>query len=214
MSKSAALLLIGVLTLASLITVGNVFAQSIPKPSVPEFTLEFVEHSYDVQPSYGIDQFTGDDITIQDGAHYEWDTLDFIIRNQQVPSDSYLFYNIRYKGQYADNWTELYHGDTYVLQQSGEYSNISFLVSDSLPPIGRFDRLPIPKGAKVDFQVEAMLGGIYRISPRFSSGYEFGGETSGWSNTQIIIIDESQTPTPSLSPTSPVTTPTSTSTAS
>jgi hypothetical protein len=161
---------------------------STPKPSVPEFTLNFIEHSHDVSPIYGIDQFTGENITIQEGAHYQWTTLDFTIKNQQVPSDSRLYYNIRYKGQYTNNWTELYHGDTYIQQQSGEYTTISFLVSGSPSPEAHTSTLPIPSGAQVDFQVEAMIGGIYRISPRFSSGYEFRGETSGWSSTQTITI--------------------------
>jgi hypothetical protein len=161
---------------------------TILKPSVPEFTVNFIEHSDDVSPIYGIDQFTGDNITIQEGAHYQWTTLDFTIKNQQVPSDSRLYYNIRYKGQYTDNWTEMYYGDTYIQQQSGEYSTISFLVSGSPSPEARISTWAIPAGAQVDFQVEAMIGGIYRVSPRFSSGYEFRGETSGWSNTQTIRI--------------------------
>lgn len=163
---------------------------TIPKPSVPEFTVNFTEHSHDVSPIYGIDQFTGENITIQEGAHYQWTTLDFTIKNQQVPSDSHLhlFYNIRYKGQYTDNWTEMFHGDTYMQQQSGEYSTISFLVSGSPSPEAHISRLPIPAGAQVDFQFEAMIGGIYRISPLFASGYEFRGETSGWRETQTIII--------------------------
>lgn len=162
---------------------------STPKPSVPEFTVNFIEHSHDVSPIYGVDQFTGDNITIQEGAHYQWTTLDFTIKNQQVPSDSRLYYNIRYKGQYTDNWTDLYHGDTYIQQKSGEYSTISFLVSGSpYTPDAHIGTLPIPAGAQVDFQVEAMIGGFYRISPMFSSGYEFRGETSGWSETQTITM--------------------------
>jgi hypothetical protein len=185
---------------ASLIVVKTAPASaSIPKPSIPEFTIKITEHSYDVSPIYGIDQFTGENITIQEGRHYEWNTLDFTIRNQQVPSDSRLYYNICYRGQYTNNWTELYHGDTYIQQQSGQYSTIPFLLSGSLPPPqGDIYRLTIPVGAKVDFQVEAMIGGIYRISPRFSSGYEFRGETSGWSNTQTVTI-----PAFTPSPTSP-----------
>jgi hypothetical protein len=147
-----------------------------------------IENSDDVSPIYGIDQFTGDNITIREGAHYQWTTLDFTIKNQQVPSDSRLYYNIRYRGQYTDNWTELYPGDTCIHQQSGEYSTISFLVSGSPSPGVNLSTLSIPSGAQVDFQVEAMIGGIYRISPSFGSGYEFRGETSGWSETQTIII--------------------------
>jgi hypothetical protein len=57
-------------------------------------------------------------------------------------------------------------------------------------------------------QVEALQGYTNRTTIQshiFMSvvGYTFYGEKSGWSNTQTIIIGESQTPTPS-----PATTPT------
>jgi hypothetical protein len=50
-----------------------------------------------------------------------------------------------------------------------------------------------------------MIGGIFRKSPEFASGYEFRGETSGWSNTQTISI-------PDVNPTIPTTTSTPAST--
>jgi hypothetical protein len=48
LNKSAALLLIAILILSTLIMVESAFAQSIPKPSLPEFTVEFVGSSYEV----------------------------------------------------------------------------------------------------------------------------------------------------------------------
>jgi hypothetical protein len=44
MSKSWALLLVAVLTVSSLLMVASAFAQSIPKPSVPEFTLQLEDN--------------------------------------------------------------------------------------------------------------------------------------------------------------------------
>jgi hypothetical protein len=35
---------------------------SILKPSVPEFAVKYVGYSYDVPPTYGIDQYTGEPV--------------------------------------------------------------------------------------------------------------------------------------------------------
>ena len=92
MSKTVVLMLLILLVLSGLVMVGSVFGQSTPIPSVPEFTVELVEHSSYVPPVYGIDQFTGENITMKEGAHYQWSTLNFTIRNQKVPSDYNLYY--------------------------------------------------------------------------------------------------------------------------
>ena len=205
MSKTVVLMLLILLVLSGLVMVGSVFGQSTPTPSVPEFTVELVEHSSYVPPVYGIDQFTGENITMKEGAHYQWSTLNFTIRNQKVPSDYNLYYNIRYKGQYTDNWTELFlEGDSYMRQDEGEYSTEEFLVSGSIPPSQRdLYRLEIPEGAQVDFQVEAMIGGIYRQGSWFSAGDVFEGEVSGWSATQTLTIEEVPTPSPEATPIEP-----------
>ena len=82
MRKRATLLLIGVLVLSSLVMVETAFAQSIPTPSVPEFTVKYVDNSYDVPPTYGTDQYTGQTIIIQDGYHVDNRSIQFIIKNQ------------------------------------------------------------------------------------------------------------------------------------
>ena len=51
MRKCVTLLLIVILTSSSLMLIESVFAQSMFEPSVPEFTLEFVDKSYDVPPT-------------------------------------------------------------------------------------------------------------------------------------------------------------------
>jgi hypothetical protein len=193
---------------------GSASAQTIPKPTVPQFQLKVMEHSETLPSVYEIDQFTGKNVTIFEGAYYEWRTLDFTVENQQTPTPNNLYFNIRYKGEYSSNWTYLYHGDTYARAQLGQTSIISFLISGQAVH-GDLYPLPIPSGAKVDFQVEAMIGGIFRKSPEFASGYEFRGETSGWSNTQTITIpitsaSASPNPTSSNSTTAPTSTPTAT----
>jgi hypothetical protein len=211
-NKVFSLLILAILAASSLIMVEFAFAQSIPKPSVPQFHLKVTEHSQTLPPIYEIDQFTGKNVTLFEGAYYEWRTLDFTIENQPAPTPNNLYFNIRYKGEYSSNWTYLYHGDTYVRAQLGQTSIIPFLISGQ-PVHGDLYHLPIPAGANVDFQVEAMIGGIFRKSPEFASGYEFRGETSSWSNTQTITIPAASVSTSTLNPTSssnPTITPTRT----
>jgi hypothetical protein len=73
--KSLSLLLILII---SLTIVGTSFAQTIPKPSVPEFTVRYVDLSYDVPTTTSIDQYTGKTITNQ-GYHMENRTIQITI---------------------------------------------------------------------------------------------------------------------------------------
>jgi heme/copper-type cytochrome/quinol oxidase subunit 2 len=208
-AKAFSLFIVVVVTISCLIMIKPAYSQTIPQPSVPEFTIKIAEHSYDVPPTYGIDQFTGQNITIQEGTHYQWKTLDFTIVNQKGPNGYSLYYNIRYKGQYTTNWTELFHAGTYIVAQSGQYSTVSFLLSGSYPSsiFGDIYRLIIPADAPVDFQVEALIGTTTRGSIQFGSGDTFSGESSGWSNTHTLNVSDGSTTTnsgitPSSSPNS------------
>jgi len=207
-SKAFSLLIVIILSVSSLIVVESANAQTIPKPAMPQFSIKTTDHSYDIPPTYGIDQFTGQNITVHEGAHYEWRTLDFTIFNQQVSTGYGLYYNIRYKGQYTSSWTELYHAGTYISQQSGQYSTVPFHLSGSYPSsiIGALYKLSIPAGSMVDFQVQALAGNTTRGSTQFGSGDKFTGQTSDWSSTRSMTI-----PTTTISPNlilSPTPTPT------
>jgi hypothetical protein len=81
-----------------------VYAQTLP--SVPEFTLKFEAQPYDLPPTYGIDSYTGKNVTIAEGGHVENKSIVVTIKNQ--PSSGDLYYNVRYKGHFEESWTELY----------------------------------------------------------------------------------------------------------
>jgi hypothetical protein len=203
-NKGVSLLFVIILTISSLIMVESASAQTIPKPTIPQFSIKTTDHSYDIPPTYGIDQFTGQNITIHEGAHYQWRTLDFTIVNQQVSTGYGLYYNVRYKGQYTNSWTELYHAGTYISQQSGQYSTVPFHLSGSYPSsiIGALFELSIPAGATVDFQVQALAGTTTRGSTQFGSGDKFTGQTSDWSSTRSMTIPTTTiSPNPTLMPT-------------
>jgi hypothetical protein len=131
---------------------GKVNAESsIPKPSVPEFTLKYVDDSYDVPPTYGVDPYTGKTVLTQAGYHIQNASVELIIKNQ--PYHSYrnengslvwLFYYIAVKGHFENwttiNWTSYWmnqkssesHPDGFTPSSDSEYTVITYgLVGDN-----------------------------------------------------------------------------------
>jgi hypothetical protein len=186
-------------------------AQTIPKPSVPEFTVQFVDRSYDVPTSTSFDPYTGKEITNQ-GYHVENKTIEIKIKNQ--PFEPFynangqainLYYNIRIKGYFEQNWTEVYRPAYGFPRQSTDsnYTVFSYTwVEQGETQVGS-RMITLRNGAQADFQVEAMIGYIADSGPfsdRSPREY-FVGETSGWSNTQSITIGEvsaSISPSPTI----------------
>jgi hypothetical protein len=216
--------------------VHSVFAESIPKPSLPEFRVKFVNASYTVTTT---NAYTGLDETKQISNN----SIEITITNQPFGySDYQIYHNFRVKPRFADNWTEVYPLRTFASSYDGDY-NFSYAeyINDASVPqskssytIVTFSVVPtelylgsgydvegtslraIPDGSQLDFQAEALVG---HSSQRWVSDHALypwlGGqytpavaydETSGWSNTETVTIGESQTPTPSPSKT-PIPTP-------
>lgn len=166
---------------------------SIPKPAVPEFTLKAVDGSYDVPPTYGINQFTGETEVTQPGYHVENKTIVLTMKNQ--PFTPYtdtnsnrirLYYNIRIKGQFTEDWTELWRKDA----SDSDYTTTYYLYGkDAVKDI----LTQITSGYKVEFQVQAAIGHIeshhHPDAPYYFGWYDvFTGETSDWSSTQTLTI--------------------------
>ncbi len=226
MNKGGALLLIILLAVSSLILIESVSAQSIPKPSVPEFTAKMADHSYDV-PSTTVNYtnpYTGQQETKTSGGyHVENITIDVTIKNQPFTSTnidgntSRLFYEIRWKGHF-ENWStynefndinyrydsdNFYQGINYGIQASNSDYTIK---SYSILSIGN-----IPQNGMVDFQVKAQIGYTFlyhggHIQP-IGTDYHWVQE-SDWSNIQTLTINETtptvtpgaSSPSPSASP--------------
>jgi hypothetical protein len=169
---------------------------STPKPSVPEFTLKFVDASYDVPTTYSIDPYTGENVTHQE-YHVENRSIQVSIKNQ--PFASYesggqiinFYINIRTKGHYDDKWKTIYSpSKDFLIQSNYDYTTVAYTLDmDEFPFFNN-----IQEGGKVDFQVQALIGSIHRtfnvnatnimnIAP-----WIFEGQTSDWSNTQTIKI--------------------------
>jgi hypothetical protein len=138
---------------------GTVQASTIPKPSVPEFTIETVYFPYDVPTTHSIDPYTGEDIT-HPGYHVENKTTQIRIKNQpftpyQIQENDYnwiinLYYNIRLKGHFAQNWT-------YYRYYNGSSDGNLRQAYDSEYTIVPIDNYLRTEG-QIDLQVEALIG--------------------------------------------------------
>ena len=91
MGKGLALALVLVMAISSLslMIIKPAFAQSVPTPSVPEFTVRFVDRSYDVPvtTTTTTDPFTGKQVTTSSGGYHVTNkTIDITINNQAYSS--------------------------------------------------------------------------------------------------------------------------------
>jgi hypothetical protein len=176
--QSLSLLLVLTLTISGLMIIESANAQTITKPSVPEFTLKVVSHSNDLAPT----------------------TLEITVKNQ--PFTSYidpsgttnLYYNVRFKGHFSDMWSYYpeNRSSSYTKASLSDYTTISFGLGG--PPLGS-----VPSGGIVDFQVQALIG----HDDLEINQYQFTGGISDWSSTQTVTIPASSTsvsPTPTVAP--------------
>jgi hypothetical protein len=199
LGKSLTASLILIVIISSPIIVGTTSAQTIPKPSVPQFTAKFADLSYDTPTTTSTNPYTGQTITNQ-GHHVENRTIQITIKNQ--PFTSYIqngenisFYlTVRVKGHYEENWITIYHSDNhYTSESSTDYTTLTYSLDPNAPP---WLNNNLPLGGQLDFQVEALIGSIHRDFSQLMAPWVFDGKESGWSNTQTITIPAISNSTP------------------
>ncbi len=163
----------------NLIVVNPAFAQSIPKPSVPEFTVKFAG-------TFSI-PLTG----------YSLPSANITIKNQpftpytdQHVNKINLYYIIQWKENSSNSWQQ----DELPLTESN--SNYTVL------PLALIRSGAPPPSGQVDFQVEAVIGYITYIQGSVPQGEyippTYTGEFSGWSNTQSIIVINNSNSSPAI----------------
>jgi len=182
---------------------------SISKLSTPEFTVIYADHSYDIPASTTIDPYTGKTEQVP-AQHVENRTLQFIIKNPTVTSSGYLYYVIRMKGHFSDNWSNI---SKVPAEQDSALTVLLYTSSGD----GRFyhhgESFPGPSAGQADFQVQAQTWG--EVMAERTATNPFGGSVttlfgaSDWSNTQTIAINSNApTTTPNTSPSqNPIVTP-------
>jgi hypothetical protein len=198
MSKNAALLFIAVLTVSSLVIVKAAPASA---QLVPEFTLKLVAFPYDVPTTYGIDPYTGKNVTVQEGYRVENKSVEIVIENQRT---SNLFYNVRYKGHFGESWTTLYSYSMYSSESLKPQSSSAYTVI-SIPAAFPYGELDFQAEALSWHYVDVWLSDHPMAPPPISEigHYERRftlDKTSGWSNTQTIAF---AAPLPSVALLSP-----------
>jgi hypothetical protein len=205
-------------------------AQTVPKPATPQFSIQYVDYSYNIPAYNSTNAFTGEQIH-NPSQHIGDVRVEGKIKNQvftrySVPnppdgaysSDVGFYYNVRSKGHFGTEWTDIYgyHNADFIGQNSSsEYTNFTIYMQD------------FPEGSQIDYQVQALIGfpGTTYIGPYPQP--IIIGEESEWSGTLTLVftknataiafasnIDNSPypvlpTPSPSPSPT-PTQTPTTT----
>jgi hypothetical protein len=169
-------------------------AQSIPKPSVPEFTTRYLDKSYDIPPTTTIDPYDGQ-ITNVPGSHVTASAIEIRIKNEAFTpftTDSGkqvgYYYNIRWKGHFENDWTYAFkanYGSGYFPRSDGAETVFStdgqYTCGFHIPNTADFR-----VGDQIDFQVEAMIGYVMDPGPFESEVFE--GQVSGWSSTQTLAI--------------------------
>lgn len=200
MSKREVILLITILAISSLIMVETIYAQSIPKPPVPEFAVKYIDNSYDVPPSYSTNPYTGENIT-HAGYNVDNRTIQITIVNSNFAFSFgkllFLYYNIQIKRHNVQNWIDLIpyvpnSPSGLIPQSDSQYTIISESVKS------------LPTNVPLDFRVQRLL-------VNQTSNFDIIG-TSNWSNTQTVTIDTNIFPStsgkspstqPSIPPDSP-----------
>ena len=210
LSKGLALVLILTVAISclTLLTVKPASAQTIPVPSVPQFTLQLIGPPFTFNTTYSLDPNTGK-IVADLGYTNQYSSVVLTIENQPFDA-SYgaLYYNVRIENQNTQtangNWYVLSLGDENPEQTAGsEYTKIPFSTEGQ--------GVPNLAGTKTDIQVQAMLGSYtFEQTGTFADWeYVFTGSTSNWSNSQTISVPAN---VPLGSPSSPLPTSLSSST--
>jgi hypothetical protein len=211
--------------LAVAVHFGTVQAESsIPKPSVPEFTVTLIDTSYYVSPTTTTDPYTGE--TVTKGGYYVQGEPEIEIAIKNQPFTPYvdtatnkgvsLFYQVRTKGHFSPDWSivEYWIKEAPAYNPRNPYPEQDFTSEYTVLKYGSLTSQNIPSEGQLDIQVEALIGYVTIYGdPNHSidlynlfASFEFTGESSGWSETQTLTMGEGQTPTPS-----PAATPTPTS---
>jgi hypothetical protein len=223
-SKSFALVLILVMavTSLSLMMIKPAYAQtSASAPSVPTFTVKFIDASYSVPTTYGVDPYTGKTIMTQSSYCIQNKSIEVSIKNQPFTpytdvNGNYvsLYYNVSFKGYFASNWIyyDAYEGywyksggiTQYLKQSNTSYTVLDFgFVGDNGTDYYAMGNIiqDVLAGGQIDFRVQAYLAYFTTVSnpPIISPSYSLYRivvnlvSASTWSKTQTLTMPAGST---------------------
>jgi hypothetical protein len=231
MRRTITIALIVLLTASSIVMVQATSAQSTSPLSVPQFTVTYLDKSYDVEPVYGVDQYTGQTVVKTAGYHVQNCSVVLKIANQ--PFTSYfinssqvnLYYRIGVKGHYGSDWQEYasypvsngeYSTSVHYQQIDNQVNTVAIFGFTSNNGSRSFygRNLDVDVGGEVDFRVQSYTAyftqeKVSLVIPgwkEYNDVIQIAG-TSGWSNIQTIKIGSGEvtnTQTTSSPPPSPI----------
>ena len=121
-------MLLVLLVLSGLDMAVTAFTQCVAKPSVPEFTVRFVNASYTVTTR---NSYTGLDET----ELVSNNSIEITVSNQPFNYQDYqLFYNIHVRPHFEGNWTEVYPARNRTSSYGDTGFSYSEYINDDSPP--------------------------------------------------------------------------------
>ena len=132
------------------------------KPSVPEFTLKFIDNSYTVPTTTTTttDPYTGKQaVTTQTGYYIQNASLQISIKNQTIDSSD-LYFDVRMRGNFSEVWDDIAHVEA---NPYFEYTVLTYGLEGN--------------------NASGNFGGHLKISP-FGGIADFQVQAQGWDNVQ------------------------------
>lgn len=154
--------------------------------SIPEFTIKYLDGSYDVPTSTSTDPFTEQSIT-NPGQHIQNQSLQVTIKNPTAEPSGYLYYEVRMKGYYSSEWRNISHveadydSESTILLYALEGNNASSRFGADL-------KLSSTWGI-ADFQVQAQIWVNEQSNDLFGTWIMVPWVSTAWSDTQRVRFD-------------------------
>jgi hypothetical protein len=204
--KFSVFCLIIILLVSSMLLIMPSNAQTITKPSVPEFTLKPTANTFIIPPYSTINPYTGENQTLSPGYSGTSRGVEITVQNQ--PFTPYtdiggnlinVYYNVSLKGSFGNVWGH-YPDATYEDLFNASTSTYT-VIEVSMEPYPS-----IPDGGSLDFRLQALIGHYnYDTTPsgvKYVTGFT-ALETSDWSKPQTVTLTKIYSSSPSPSPTVP-----------
>lgn len=186
----------------------TVNAQTIPKPSVPEFSVRLVNNSYSTHPitTTTTDPYTGKQTTVTTPSQYLKDEyIEVSVKNQPFTPYSIdyhnidsrpvnLYFDVIAQGHFTTDKSIVDESQSQIEDYNSQYTNFTLY------------RNEVPSPAVLDFKVRAIIGYLVnQYDPEenlpppeiHDPNFVVTGTTSSWSNPQTLTITSSN-PSPSV----------------
>ncbi len=179
-------------------------AQTISKPSIPEFSVQYFDSSNYIPRTTTVDPYTGD--TVTKGGYYNFSEPEIRVTIKNQPFTTFydasvnktigLFYQVRGKGHFAQDWVVIasWLGTAYPNYPT-QYPEQDYSSLYTVLDYKSGGELTIPHEGQMDFQVQAGIGFLtnnassaYWFVNLVEPDYVLTGETSDFSPIQTLII--------------------------